>query len=169
MTRFIGWGLLVVLGAMLWGYGWLCGTSSVEAQALQQDNDRLRAAFEQGQALGTVRDRIVTEYVDRVQVIRERGATLIKEVPVYVSAKADAACAVNVGFVRLHDAAALGLPAPGHAGPADDAASGIALSTVAATSASNYTTCHETAERLTQLQEYVKEYEKRARAASDTP
>jgi hypothetical protein len=68
----------------------------------------------------------------------------------------------------LHDAAALGLPAPGHAGPADDAGSGIALSTVAATNAGNYATCHETAERLTSLQEYVREYEKRARAAADT-
>lgn len=155
--------LLLVLKVFHLGY------NTAVSERLALDSNQLRKAFEQGQELGTVRDNVVTEYVDRVQVIKERGATIIKEVPVYVSAKADAACVVNAGFVRVHDAAAGNLPAPEPSGAADEAPSGIALSTVAATSAGNYATCNETAERLTRLQEYVREYEKSAWAASDTP
>jgi hypothetical protein len=138
---------------------WRMGYKAAQSDARDLEAERLSQAFEQGQALGTVRDRIVTQYVDRVQVIRERGATLIKEVPVYVSAKADAACVVNAGFVRLHDAAAGNLPAPEPSGAADEAPSGIALSAVATTTAANYTDCNANAEQLSKLQEIVREYQ----------
>ncbi|WP_122447440.1 hypothetical protein [Pseudomonas viridiflava] len=153
------WVALLICGATYW-YGYVNGMQSVEAAAVKADNDRLAAAFEQGQALGTVRDRVVTQYVDRVEYIEKRGATLIKEVPVYVSAKSDAACVVPSGFVRLHDAAASGadLPASGSAGTAFEGPSGVALSTVAATTASNYTACHANAEQLRQLQDLLGKY-----------
>ena len=84
------------------------------------------------------------------------GDTIIKEVPVYVPVQADAACTINRGFVRLHDAAAAGkLPEP--ARDADAAATGIALSAVAGTVAANYQTCHENAEQLRALQTWVTE------------
>ena len=106
------------------------------------------------QAEATV--KVVTEYVDRVRVVREKGDTIIKEVPVYVPVQADAACTINRGFVRLHDAAAAGeLPEP--ARDADAAAAGIALSAVAGTVAANYQTCHENAEQLRALQAWVSE------------
>lgn len=159
MSRLYGWAGLVLVAVLLVGLGWLGGVNHEQGNAAQVARDQLAKAFEQGQELGTVRDRVVTEYVDRVQVIKERGATLIKEVPVYVSAKADAACTVNAGFVRLHDAAAKSLPAPEPSGAADEAPSGIALSTVAATNAANYGTCNETAERLSSLQAYLRAYQ----------
>lgn len=79
-----------------------------------------------------------------------------REVPRYVTVKADAACLVPTGFVSLHDAATRGAvpKLPGAAGGPDDP-SGVALSTVASTVAGNYSTCHETAARLTALQEWV--------------
>ncbi len=51
---------------------------------------------------------VVTQHVNRIRVVREKGETIIKEVPVYVPVQADAACTINRGFVRLHDAAAAG-------------------------------------------------------------
>jgi hypothetical protein len=97
-----------------------------------------------------------TQYVDRIRVVREKGVAVIKEVPVYVPAQADAACTINRGFVRLHDAAAAGeLPEP--ARDADAPAAGIALSAVAGTVAANYQTCHENAEQLRALQVWVGE------------
>ncbi|MGD7330267.1 hypothetical protein, partial [Ralstonia pseudosolanacearum] len=81
----------------------------------------------------------VTQYVDRVQTIRLKGDTIIKEIPRYVPIQADASCVVPRGFVRLHDAAAAdAVPDPG-AGDADAAPSGVALSAVAGTVADNYT------------------------------
>lgn len=169
MSRLYGLAGLALVAALLVGLGWLGGVNHEQGNAAQVARDQLARAFEQGQELGTVRDRVVTEYVDRVQVIKERGATLIKEVPVYVSAKADAACTVNAGFVRLHDAAAKSLPAPDPSGDADAGPSGIALSTVAATAVENYTSCNANAEQLTKLQTLLLEYQVRAYGGQAPP
>lgn len=153
------WLVGLICAGLIFCAGCLVGSWYETRDAQQVAAEQLRQAFEQGQALGTVRDKIVTEYVDRVQVITERGKAIIQKVPVYVSAKADAACTVNAGFVRLHDAAALALPAPEPSGAADDAPAGIALSAVGATTAANYAACNANAEQLSQLQELVREYE----------
>ncbi|WP_205169168.1 hypothetical protein [Burkholderia sp. LMG 13014] len=105
--------------------------------------------------------KVVTQYVDRVQVVRENGDTIIKEVPVYVDREADRACTIPVGFVRVHDSAAANVPV-GDPGTADAATSGIALSAVAATVAGNYTSCHENAEQLIALQARVRDTEEPA-------
>ena len=150
------WLAFVLLAAVLIGFGWIKGANHVQAQwdaAIQQQALEAAAARER-QAQATV--KVVTEYVDRVRVVREKGETIIEEVPVYVPVQADAACTINRGFVRLHDAAAAGgLPEP--AGDADAAAADIALSAVAGTVAANYQTCHENAEQLRALQVWVSE------------
>lgn len=150
------WLALVLLAAALIGFGWIKGAGHVQAQwdAAAQKQTLQVAAIRERQAQATV--KIVTQYVDRIRVVRERGDTIIKEVPVYVPVQADAACTINRGFVRLHDAAAAGdLPEP--ARDADAAAAGLALSAVAGTVAANYQTCHENAEQLRALQVWVGE------------
>ena len=147
---------LAALAVALIGFGWVKGASRVQAQwdAAVQQQTLHAAVVQKRQAEATV--KVVTEYVDRVRVVREKGDTIIKEVPVYVPVQADAACSINRGFVRLHDAAAAGeLPEP--ARDADAAATGIALSAVAGTVAANYQTCHENAEQLRALQTWVTE------------
>ena len=147
---------LAALGVALAGFGWIKGASHVQAQwdaAIQQQALQTAAARER-QVQATV--KVVTEYVDRVRVVREKGETIIKEVPVYVPVQADAACTINRGFVRLHDAAAAGeLPEPARG--ADASATGVALSAVAGTVATNYQTCHENAEQLRALQAWIRE------------
>ena len=144
------WLALVLLAAALIGFGWIKGEGHVQAQwdaAIQKQTLQV-AVVRERQAQATV--KVVTQYVDRIRVVREKGDTIIKEVPVYEPVQADAACTINRGFVRLHDAAAAGeLPEP--ARNADAAAAGIALSAVAA----NYQTCHENAEQLRALQVWV--------------
>ena len=150
------WLALVLLAAALIGFGWIKGASHVQAQwdaAIQQQTLQA-AAIRERQAQATV--KVVTEYVDRVRIVREKGDTIIKEVPIYVPVQADAACTINRGFVRLHDAAAAG-ELPESARDADAAAAGIALSAVAGTVATNYQTCHENAEQLKALQAWVSE------------
>ena len=147
------WRVLAWMGvaALLFGAGWQTGAQGVHAQwdraiaAQRLEAAQMRAK----QAEATV--QVVTQYVDRVRVVREKGQTIIKEVPVYVPAQADAACTINRGFVRLHDAAAAG-ELPQTTGDADAPASGIALSAIATTVAANYQTCHENAEQLKALQ-----------------
>lgn len=161
MTRIYGWVAILVAASLLYGLGYLKGATAEQDNAKALENAQLRAAFEQGQELGIVRDRVVTKYVDRVQVIEKAGQTIIKQVPVYVSAEADRACTVPAGFVRLHDAAAASLPAPDPAGAADARPAGVALSTVAATVAGNYTACNGNAEQLKSLLELLRDYQVR--------
>lgn len=106
MTRLYGLLAVVVIAGLVYALGWIGGAGHELDRAKQLETKQLRQAFERGQALGTVRDRVVTEYVDRVEVIEKQGKTIIQRVPVYVTPDDDSRCAVPSGFVRLHDAAA---------------------------------------------------------------
>ena len=159
---------LAALGIAVFGFGWLKGASHVQAQwdAAVQKQTLQASAIRERQAQATV--KVVTEYVDRVRIVREKGDTIVKEVPVYVPVQADAACTINRGFVRLHDAAAAGeLPEP--AREADAATAGIALSAVARTVAANYQSCHENAEQLRALQAWVREMREKEQDPSTSP
>lgn len=125
-----------------------------EERASAAEGKSTRLQSELTEAKGNV--RIVTHYVDRVQIVRERGATITKEIPVYVTAQADARCTVPVGFVRVHDAAAQNVPVAGSTGDPNAPAESVTLSGIATTVAGNYTACHETAEQLIALQDYVR-------------
>lgn len=147
--------LLLLIGA-IGGYVVLqhhrVSRAEARAQAAEGQAARLGAELQQSR----LNVRVVTQFVDRVQVVRERAATLTQEIPVYVTAQADARCAVPVGFVRVHDAAAQNLPLDRPAGDPDAHAAGVTLSAVADTVAGNYGACHETREQLTGLQDYVR-------------
>jgi hypothetical protein len=147
---------LTALCIALFGFGWLKGASHLQAKwdAATATKQKAQAQAQTRQAEATI--QVVTQYVDRIQVVREKGDTLIQEVPVYVPVQADAACTVHRGFVSLHDAAAAGeLPEPTR--DADAPAEGLALSAVAATVVSNYQTCHENAEQLKALQDWIRQ------------
>lgn len=104
---------LAALAVALIGFGWVKGAGHVQARwdAAVQQQTLQATAIRERQALAAV--KVVTEYVDRVRIVREKADTIVKEVPVYVPVQADAACTINRGFVRLHDAAAAGeLPEP---------------------------------------------------------
>jgi hypothetical protein len=147
---------LTALCIALFGFGWLKGTNHIQAKwdAATATQQLAQAQVQTRQAQATV--QVVTQYVDRIQVVREKGDTLIQEVPVYVPVQADAACTVHRGFVSLHDAAAAG-ELPTAPGDIDEPAEGLALSAVAATVVTNYQTCHENAEQLKALQDWIRQ------------
>ena len=94
--------------------------------------------------------KVVTKYVDRVQVVQGRTRTIIKEVPVYVpTGTAD----LPAGYRVLHDAAAQGV-IPDPARIAD--ASPVPAQDAAETVVENYGTCHETAEQVIALQDWIR-------------
>lgn len=79
------------------------------------------------------------------------SASVIQQVPNYVTPKADAGCIVTRGFVQLHDDAAAGrMPTvSGSAGGSVDLPSGVPLSTVGAVVATNYGSCTQLAAEVT--------------------
>ena len=103
--------------------------------------------------------KIVTKYVDRVQIVKEKGDAIVQKIPEYISKESDAKCTIPNGFVVLHDAAVKG-EVPDSSRDSNEAASGIALSSVGKTVTQNYTICHQTEEQLKALQEWVRTQEK---------
>lgn len=148
------WAALALLIAAAAGWGWVRGASGVQAEwdaaTIRQSRIVDRVQLAQAQ----VTERIVTQYVDRVRVVREEADAIIREVPVYVPAQCDPDGRLPAGWRVLHDAAASG----GAADPAAIAhAQPVAPDTAAATVARNYGTCRETAEQLIALQAWVAE------------
>jgi len=150
LALLLAWG-----GSMWWSYergkavdheAW---QASITADAVAQSN--------LVHASDIATNTVVTQYVDRVQVVMAQGATITKEVTKYVSAQADARYPVPVGFVSLLDAAGSGqtLDAGASLGTYDSP-SPIALSVVGASIASNYTACRANAEQLSSLQSWVR-------------
>ncbi len=156
--------LLILLALAAIGFGAAfqqhrIGAAKAETEQVRQQlrtitGERDAARQERDAARGTV--ITVTEYVDRVQTVYVAGKTITKEIPVYVTAQADAACTIPAGFVRIHDAAAANLAPEPAAGNPDAPAAGIALSAVAETVADNYTTCHAIRAQVIGLQDYVR-------------
>jgi len=157
MTRIlcIALGIVLLVGAIV-------GSLWYQAHRITTLNGQLSTAQ---QAQGILADRlatseravtVVTQYVDRVQVVHEKGATITREIPIYVTPQTDAAFPLPVGFVRVHDAAAQGVPLGGP-GPTDAQASGIKASLAASVVADNYTNCLAITAQLTALQDFVRD------------
>ena len=150
-----GWRATLWFAGLLW-FAWQAHANGALADRLQRQTDAARQAAqvaraERDAAQGRVTVRVVTKYVDRIKVVRERAQTIVKEVPIYVPSGLPA---LPGSFRVFHDAAAAGvLPDP--AGVAD--AAPVDPQAVAGTVADNYGTCHETAEQLTALQDWIRQ------------
>jgi len=91
----------------------------------------------------------VTEYVDRLKIIREKGATIYEKIPVYIPRDTPD---LPAGFRLLHDAGATNtVPAS----PFAFAGAPVEVATATRTITGNYLTCHETSARLVSLQDWV--------------
>jgi hypothetical protein len=100
--------------------------------------------------------QVVTKYVKQIQVVKETGDVIIKEIPTYITKVDDAKCIVPNGFVMLHDSASRN-EIPDTSRIADEGASKVKISGVAETVIDNYTTYYQVSEQLKSLQQWVKE------------
>lgn len=100
--------------------------------------------------------RTVIEYRDRVQIVKEKGDEVVREVDKIVPHTVGM---LPGGMRVIHDAAASGvLPADPERAAA--AAAPVDASTLAATVATNYEACRANAAQLVALQDLVKSLEK---------
>jgi hypothetical protein len=102
----------------------------------------------------------------KAQEIHVRTETIIQKVPVYVTPETDTRYPLPVGFVRLHDYAALGIDLsgiPASAGESDDKPSAVTASRAATAIAGNYGNCREAYTKLEGWQEW---YRKQAALAN---
>lgn len=168
IARLAGWKgyALAIAVAAAFGFagGWTVRDWKAGADAAASARADLRGAI---RTIDRERDQAdVTSEVEarstETQVqIRTVTQTIIKEVPIYVPAEADARFALPAGLVRVHDAAASGDPLPEPPGGPDDAAwhleaSDTAPSRLAATIAENYGACRADQARFADLQDWVR-------------
>lgn len=127
-------------------------TLQAQAALVGAQNAVIATKDKQAQVTATVEAAADTKQVE----VRTVTQTIIKRIPIYVSPKADAGCAVPVGAVRLFAAAARGVPdLPDPAGRPDDAPAGVELSAVAAAAAEDLGTCQGIRARLISLQDWI--------------
>ena len=124
-----------------------------EAEKLKADMDRKVALSEKSSK------QIITKYVTKTKVIKEKGDVIIKEVPKFITKDADAKCIIPKSFVVLHDSAAKN-EVPDSSKGVDETASGVKLSTIGETITINYNNYHQLSEQLKALQDWVTSQEK---------
>ncbi len=152
----IKWAAIAVAMAGAAAFGWVQGA---DHEGTKHDEFILKQAS-RTVAIGTRQTKVVieteTKYVDRFKTVYKQGDTIEKYVPTYIAAADNAACSINAGFLRIHDAAWTGQD-PGPATESDHTAGGISLAQVAETNAVNATTCRAWREKAIGLEEF---YEK---------
>jgi hypothetical protein len=155
------WAMLAVLVAAGFGFGFVEGDDHGTAKLTAYIGEQAKEAVKIITRQGAITERVVTEYQDRVV----KGATVTKtitnEVTKYVESKPlTLSCTLDAGWIRLHDAAALGaVPA---AASATDAATGeISAAAALPTITDNYAKANRNADRLEALQIWVTEQAKK--------
>lgn len=74
---------------------YLIGLHTGKMQELRkQEVVALKANVDQQQASV----KTVTEYVDKVKIVRQKGETVIKEIPVYITKDVDSGCVIPDAF-----------------------------------------------------------------------
>lgn len=98
---------------------------------------------------GKVTTKIVTQTVERIKVVTEKGDEIIKRVEVFVP---DGTCELPGSFRVYHDAAAdNSIPDSARVSDAEP----VPAKTLATTLAENYTTCHKAITDLQGLRQWV--------------
>ena len=138
------------------GIGYHRGVKKLWDYQVEQAKEAVKIVVKQG----AVTERVVTKYLkgqDRVRVVTQ---TIEKEVVRY--AESNPGSCLDARWRVLHDAAAAGtLPPP--PSTADGTNGAPAASAAIETASSNYAACRRTSDRLTGLQEWVREQENAAK------
>jgi hypothetical protein len=159
LTGWRGYGLTLAIGASV---GALSGYSLRDLMAQADQAAAARAALQASEEARRIEQReaqasaaLGLQAAQDQARIRAQTQDLIRSIPAHVTLEADRHCTVPAGFVRLYDDAAHGLSRPTDpAAQPDDAASGIALSAIAAGAAENFGLCHEIRSQLMALQDW---------------
>lgn len=146
--------LLIIGGILAYTFnkGHSMGIAEGQEQIDQLVNTthELRAALEKEQL--NIKERIVTEYVDKVKVVKEKEYVYVDQAKNYVPAQYN----LSNGWVYLHDQSLDsrgGLPDATRV--ADATASDTKDNQALATVLGNYSICLQNAQQLISLQQYV--------------
>jgi hypothetical protein len=152
--------LAIFLSGVYTGYDWAATKYKAQITILEDkmkifvlEKQELSSRLEA--SLANVRVEVITKYVDRVRVIKEKQYVYRDQVVNVVPNQFQ----LSSGWVSLHDASARGEDAD-PTRSADATPSGVEDNQALGVIIENYETCRTNAEQLIGLQEYVKEAQK---------
>ncbi|BBE09781.1 Uncharacterized protein MCB1EB_1620 [Mycoavidus cysteinexigens] len=93
---------------------------------------------------------------DRIKIVKEKGETIIKEVPIYVTQADTDRFGVNVGFVRLYNAAFANEPT-GPPNEFDREPASISIAEIAEVNAYNANVCWQWREQALGLRAFYRQ------------
>ena len=144
---------LLAIGAALVGvfvFGYMKGSAYAEAELARYSAQKSEQIAELERKNSAISTEVVTEYVDRVNTIREKEY-------VYLDAAKNTVPSQHVmsnGWVYTHDLSATSGDADS-ARASDASPSGIADTTALVGIITNYSRCQQNAEQLRQLQQWI--------------
>lgn len=109
---------VLVLALSLYLEGGIANEQTWRAKVEEQKTEI--AELKQKQAETTV--KVVTEYVDRVKIVKEKADVIVREVPKYITQADNDRCVLPDSVRMLHDAAVQGQGLPSSTGAADEKA-----------------------------------------------
>lgn len=149
----------VLLFASLIGFvyykGYSSATKKYEAATAAYIIEKQNLEAKVKEAQGKVKEVIVTKYVDKIKVIKEKEYVYKNQAISVVPSQYE----LSNGWVSLHDASARGEPADATR-IADETTSGIKDNQALAVITENYSICAANAEQLKLLQEFINESKK---------
>jgi len=140
-------------------YTAIVATMKLEAEELKRKQAELQSALTA--EIANVKEVIVTKYVDRVKIVKEKEYVYRDQATHNVPAQYE----LSNGWVSLHDNAARGTDADA-TGSSDATSSGVKDNQALAVVVENYAACNANAEQLTSLQEFVREAQKAVERAN---
>lgn len=142
---------LIIGAAFLYGYQKGSNKSDVQIANYQKTVATLQLSLEREAA--NIKERVVTEYVDKIQTVKEKQYVYIKQAAEVVPSQ----YYLSNGWVYLHDHVASSQNGIADATRVADAtASDIKDNQALAAVVDNYGICKQNAEQLIALQDYIK-------------
>lgn len=146
-------GFVGMVGMMVFGLGVMYGDQRTGQKHIDYITSQAAATVKLVRAQQVVVTKVETKYRDRIKTIYLNGDEIEKSVRDYISPAANAACTINLGFVRVIDAAWTSTPT-GAASESDGESTGISLTETAETTAHNAKVCLAWREQALGWREY---------------
>ena len=159
----IAGGLLILAAAIAIPYrmGYTSAADKYQAKIDAYIAQKKELEFSLEEALANIKEVVVTKYVDKVKVVKEKEYVYVDQIKVVPSR-----CELSDGWVYLHDSSARGEDAT-TSGVADETPSGIRDTQALERIVKNYGICERNSEQLIALQEYVRMAEEAVRIANE--
>lgn len=139
--------VFIIVGAA--GYGYMKGSAHAEVELANYRASAEKQISDLKTENAKISDNVVTEFVDRTDVIREKEV-IYRDVAAKMQPQHD----LSNGWIHLHDAAAR-LANPDMQLASDASPSGVMDNTALAVVMSNYAICKQNSEQLTSLQRWI--------------